>query len=172
MIERDDLRTVAADLPAGMRAHAFSDPEVVVGAVATAPLDPGDPVLRSGAVASTGSPRDREFALVVEAAWADGGNLRVGDHIDLLVTYGDGTSSQTHRVLTDVVVRRLADGGDGGLGGTRTQTITVSTPDVDLVQAATNAARAGKITVVRTTGTRRAGRSTTYRPTTERKPGR
>lgn len=163
-IADEDVRTIVGALPAGTRGHGFARPETVLGTVATGPIAEGDPVLRSAVTPSTGSTRVRELSFVVDAAWAAGGSLRVGDHIDVLVTYGDGLSSRTTRVLADVAVRRLSSTPDQGLGSTRSQTITVAIGSVRGVQAATNAARAGMLTIARASGATPTASPPAYRP--------
>jgi Flp pilus assembly protein CpaB len=168
-VGRADLAWMTGELPDRLRSRAFTEPASVLGQVTTAPLEAGDLVQASSVVRSAGVPASRELSFVVDTDWAVGGTLRAGDRIDLLVTYGDGASSQTRRVLADTVVRRVSDPGGDSLGSTRTQAITIALDDDDLVREATNAARAGTITVVRATGARSEPRSTqtaATRPTT------
>lgn len=178
-IERTDLAWMRGDLPDRLRSRAYTDPASVLGHVTTAPLEGGDLVQASAIVRAPGDPGSRELSFVVDTDWAVGGTLRAGDRIDLLVTYGDGAASQTRRVLTETVVRRVSDPGGDSLGSTRTQSITIALDDDELVAEATNAARAGTVTVVRSTGSQnddeqpRARRPTTSpntRPSTTTKP--
>jgi Flp pilus assembly protein CpaB len=172
-VGRADLAWMTGDLPARLRTRAFTDPHSVLGHVTTAPLEAGDLVQASSVVRAPGAPGSRELSFVVDTDWAVGGTLRPGDRIDLLVTYGDGAESQTRRVLADTVVRRVSDPGGDSLGSTRTQSITVALDDDDLVREATNATRAGTVTVVRSTGVRsepRREQTTTTRPTRAKPP--
>lgn len=163
---RGDLAWMSGELPDRLRSRAFTEPESVLGHVTTAPLEAGDLVQASSIVRSPGAPGSRELSFVVDTDWAVAGTLRAGDRIDLLVTYGDGATSQTRRVLTDTVVRRVSDPGGDSLGSTRTQAVTVALDDDGLVREATNATRAGTVTVVRSTGARRGSQTTTTLGTT------
>lgn len=168
-VSRSDLGWVTGDLPDRLRSRAFTDPESVLGNVTIAPLEAGDLIQASSVVRAPGSPGDRELSFVVDTDWAVGGTLRAGDRIDLLVTYGDGATSQTRRVLTETMVRRVSDPGGESLGSTRTQSITIALAEDSLVREATNAARAGTVTVVRATGARPGPRSERT-TTTDRRP--
>lgn len=163
-LTRSDLAWSKLDLPATQRRHVFSDPASVVGTVAVAPIEEDELVQSSGLVVSSGRRPARELSFVVEAAWAVGGTLRAGDRVDVLVTYGDGATSETRRVLSGTTIRRVDGGDEERLGTARTQTITVAISDPKLVNAATNAARAGTVTVVRATDTDAADDGGTYRP--------
>jgi len=151
-LDRSDLGWLTADLPDRLRSRAYTDPASVLGQVTTAPLERGDLVQASSIVRSPGDPGNRELSFVVDTDWAVGGTLRPGDRIDLLVTYGAGLTSETRTVLADTSVRRVSAPGGDSLGSTRTQAITVAIDDPEQVRAATNAARAGTVTVVRSTG--------------------
>jgi len=171
-LRAEDLRLEAVDLPAGLRSHALTETTGLDDVVVTGPVEAGE-LLQSSLLARTAGGRSsRELSLVVDADWAVGGTLRAGDRIDVLVTYGDGTASQTDVVLGATTVRRVTTAEDGGLGGTRSQTITIAVDDPEAVKAVTNAARAGSITITRATGTTsgRAG-TTPYRPAAGSGPG-
>ena len=159
-----DLELVAMDLPNGVARHALTSPDGLGRVVTTGPVDAGELVQTSHLARSTGSRTTRELSLVVEADWAVGGSLRPGDRVDVLVTYGDGVNSSTDVVLSSTTVRRITSARDGGLGGTRSQTITVAVADPEQVKAVTNAARAGQVTITRSTGVADAAASGTYRP--------
>lgn len=162
-----DMRLVAMDLPRGLRSHALTATGGLGEVVTTGPLEAGELVQTSHLARGTGGRTTRELSLVVDADWAVGGTLQPGDRIDVLVTYGDGTGSQTDVVLAGATVRRVTSARDGGLGATRSQTITVAVSDPEKVKAVTNAARAGAITITRATGVSTAAKTGAYRPPTK-----
>ena len=150
-LERSDLALVVTDLPASLRRRAFTDPSSLVGNVALAPIAGGELVQSAAVGDGKGGVPARDLSFVVDADWALGGTLRPGDRIDLLATFGQGENSTTRPILSNLVLRRVVDSGTGGLGSTRRQTLTVAIARTSAVEAAVNAARAGTITIVRST---------------------
>ena len=157
-----DTRTVAVDLPDPLRTRLFAHADGLEGAVALGPIDAGE-LIQAGSISTAKQPPERELAFAVSSTWAVGGDLRPGDQIDVFATYGDGTSSQTIRVLTKATIRRLAAAGGDGLGETRSQTITVALGSEIAAESVINATRASTITVVRVTGTSDATTDRPYR---------
>jgi Flp pilus assembly protein CpaB len=167
-----DVRVVDVDLPASLRGRTFRSAADLRGAVTAGALGEGDLVQRGAVRRGTPAPDARELSFVVDAAWAAGGALEVGDRIDVLVTYGEGLSSQTQRVLAGVAVLGLDDAG-GGFGAAPTQTVTVAISDPAHLAPATNAVRAGQVTVVRATGARvAADADRPFRPRVATEPTR
>ncbi|MFN0092782.1 MAG: hypothetical protein ACKVWR_21315, partial [Acidimicrobiales bacterium] len=78
----------------------------LTGALALAPLAPGDLVQRSAVrVAAEGGsePALRSLSLSLPPTRADGGALKPGDRVDVLVTVGAGGDART-QVVADAVV--------------------------------------------------------------------
>jgi len=153
-IEADDLRRVPMQLPDSLRSRAFGDQQGLVGSVALGPIGKGDLIQTSSVMpAGDTQPAARELTLSVDSTHAVAGTLRPGDRIDIFATYGDDTTSQTLRVMTEATVRRTGSAGGDGLGGEKAQTVTIGLgPGVDAAQIV-NASRAATITIVRVTGT-------------------
>lgn len=147
-----DLRLVAVKLPPSLEAHALTRLDGLDDVVTTGPVGAGELVQASMLTRARGDGDARELSLVVQADWAVGGTLRAGNRIDVLVTFGDGAAATTEVVLSGATVRRISSVGDGGIGGTRTQNVTVAIANPSEAQKVTNAARAGDITITRATG--------------------
>lgn len=151
-ISAHHLAHVEVDLGDELARSAFTSPESLVGAVAVGPIAEGE-LIQAGSVAQEESPSpERELTFPVVSTWAGGGDLRAGDRIDVYATYGDGTGSQTRRVLTDVRVRRIQAPSGDRLGETRQQTITVGLGSEVPVALVVNAVQSADLTVTRVSG--------------------
>ncbi len=150
----DRLTTVAIDLPPAQAAMAFGSVDELRGAVALAPLEPGDLLLRSavlvGEGARAGGPA-HEFSLSIDRDRAVNGELVLGEIVDVLATYGTGDTSYTLVAARSATVLGVDDGSSGGIGspGTVVLTLGLTTPD-DVLEVA-HAGHAGTVTVVRAT---------------------
>lgn len=150
-IQPEDLRTVAMDLPEGVRPSAFTDPDALVESVALGPIASGELVQSGSVTSSKTAEAAAELSFSVETDWAVAGTLRVGDVIDVFTTDDRAATAVTTLVLDDVVIRRISEPGDDGLGSDRNQTITVGVASPDAVEAAVTATRTATVTVVRVT---------------------
>ena len=151
-ITEHHLAYAALDLGPDLRRSAFTSPESLVDASTAGPIGQGE-LIQAGAVLTGEDPTpERELAFPVSATWAGGGHLEAGDRIDVYATYGDGTSSRTRRVLTDVRIRRIETSTGDRLGDSGTQTITVGLRGDIGVAMVVNAVQSANITVTRVTG--------------------
>ena len=147
-LSADDLRVESIDLPGRVGPGTYADPSDLDGAVALAPLEPGDIVERSsvalggagGSGAQVSFPLDRERAL--------DGRIEPGEALDLLATYGTGEDARTVVVAHAV---RLVDVDDDhqGLEGAGKLVVTVELPDPDLAVPVTRASTVASLTLVR-----------------------
>lgn len=157
-ITEDHLTMQSADLGPQLRRSAFRSTDSVVGSVAAGPIAAGE-LVQAGAVAPEEDPApERELTFPVAATWAAGGDLRPGDRIDVYATYGEGTGSQTRRVLTDVRVRRIDAITSDRLGDTGEQRITVGLSEEVPFALVVNAVQSAEVTIARVTGDRAPAR--------------
>lgn len=149
----DDLRVVAVDLPETIAAASFATVPSLVGAVTVAPLGVGE-LVQSGAVVPAEHALDgavtaaHELTLPVDTAHAPA-RLTPGEHVALLATTGSGASAVTAVTVADAVV--VAYRTDTGSLAANPAVLTVALTDPAQVLAATRAAHAAELTVVRTT---------------------
>ncbi len=97
----DDLRTQPLALPDPQRRRAFEDPAALVGAVVLAPLEPGELVQASAVADGRAAVDAQELSFRVDTAMV--GDLRPGERIDVLGTFGSGADA-----ITAVVARHAA----------------------------------------------------------------
>jgi len=159
-----DLRTVTMDLPRNVAARAFRDPAAVIRGVTLGPLEQGELVQSANILPARSGRARSQFSFGLDADRAVDGSLRPGDRVDVLVTYGSGSGSSTQIVLRSAELLAVSAGTNNGLGSSRRQVLTVSLPSREAALPLTNAARAGEVTVVRSTGVPELPKRTTYRP--------
>jgi Flp pilus assembly protein CpaB len=147
-----DLTTAAIHLPAGAsRAHAFTRPAALVGAVVVAPVAAGELVQASAVVAASSTPGARQMSVPVDAARAVGGRLNPGEFVDVLATFGTGADAFTVPVVSGArVVSRSATG--TGLGDSKNEVIVIEVRDAGDAIAVAHAIAAGQLSFVRVSG--------------------
>lgn len=149
-IDRADLALVALDLPAAQRRLAFTDPDVLVGATALAPLVDGQLVQSSAVAKPVGAPERAQISLRVEPGAAVGGDLRPGDVVDVIATYTTGGEPVTTTISRGaLVVKLLSDDRRVGAGGAVVVVLAVRPSELEPLAAA---AAAGHVTIARVTG--------------------
>jgi len=141
-----DVRFAPIDLPHGVARAAFPDAAALEGRVALAPIGAGE-LLQQGELSDqVAGPPAAEVSLRLDRALAVDGRLRPGDRVDVF-----GTDEQaTHLVASGVRVIASDDAG-GSFGAGDQLTVTLALTDGGQQQAVVSAARAGTVTLVRTT---------------------
>ncbi len=170
-----DLQVEHVDLPPSVAERTFGSVAELVGAVALAPVGPGE-LVQSASVLTLGegsqSPDPQgvgyEYSFAVDADRALGGALEPGEVVDVVATMGSGDGAYSSVVAHDAVVLAVSMGG-GGLVAAST-TLTLGLASAQEVLELAHAREEGAVSVVRAT---RAGRGhpapPPYRPRT---PGR
>jgi hypothetical protein len=123
--------------------------------VTLAPLAPGD-LVQASAVRTVGAgsadPDDPQFSFAVERDRALNGELRPGEIVDLLATFGTGTSASTKVLASSARVLAVEQAGSGTLGSSGRLVLTVALDDDDTVLDVAHASQVAAITVVRASG--------------------
>ena len=164
-VTRADLALVRLRLPASLRARAFDDVGVLVGATTLGPLA-RDELVQAGDLVRSASPGTRELSFPVDADRALGGHLRPGEQVDVIATYGSGADAYTLVVARAV---RIVDVelGRGTLGDRSRVVLTIALERNDDDLALVHAAQAGEVSVVRATGSPAGAAPSSYRPRAE-----
>ena len=148
-----DVVAVAMDLPAAVRARSYRSASQLAGSVVIGPVGKGELVQSSDVLAAADGAGDRQISFPVESARAVNGQLRRGELVDVLATYGTGADAYTVVVVAGARVadRRpssgsLSDGGD--------EVVTLAVPAAADTLAVAHAVDAGAVTLVRAAGDR------------------
>lgn len=139
-----DLRLVPIDLPADVAGQAMGEPAEAIGAVATAPLEPGALVMRSTLRPEAGGPAEVTIAVAEPVGLVE--RLHPGERVELVATLGTGPEASTTSVTEATIVAVQAPG--GGLHDGRAS-LTVAVDDASAAVDAVHAAQAGTVSVVR-----------------------
>ncbi len=150
-LDASALRTIMIDAGSPLAGHTFADPTALVGAVALAPVTEGELVQRGAVLTGGASTPTREFSFPVDRDRALNGDLRSGERVDVLATFGTGSDATTTVLARDATVVRIADARSGTLGSSAKLIITLALPSADQLLDAVHAAQTADITVVRST---------------------
>jgi SAF domain len=145
-LDDSDLATVPIDLPPDVAAASFTDPSALRGAIALAPIGPGE-LVQAGAVGR--SPLTPfEMSLSLDGDRALDGRLVAGERVAVMATYGTGADAVTLTVASSALVERISK--PTGLAIGTEDVVTLGLPIETDMQAVVHAARAGELTLVRT----------------------
>lgn len=153
----DDLTSLPMELPDVVaRDAAFATEGPLVGATTVGPVRRGELVQAGDVVEKRSGPGELEVSFELETARALAGTLRPGERVDVLATFGAGGDTYTVTVVRQALVLETGRDG-GGLAGSDTDVISLSVPTSDEAMALTHAVNAGKVTLVRSTGSTVSG---------------
>ncbi|CAB4693475.1 unannotated protein [freshwater metagenome] len=150
-LDSSTLATTSVDTRTAESLRAFLSVDALAGAVALAPIGEGELVQRSAVL--TGGPTEptRQFSFPVDRDRALNGDLRPGERVDVLATYGSGSDATTTVLARDANVIRATDAKSGSLGSSGKVIVTLALASADQLLDAVHAAQVASITVVRST---------------------
>jgi Flp pilus assembly protein CpaB len=150
-LDSSTLATTTVDTRTAESLRAFPSVDALAGAVALAPIGEGELVQRSAVL--TGGPTEptRQFSFPVDRERALNGDLRAGERVDVLATYGSGSDATTTVLARDANVIRVTDAKSGSLGSSGKLIVTLALTSPDQLLDAVHAAQVASITVVRST---------------------
>ncbi|GGI05605.1 SAF domain-containing protein [Egicoccus halophilus] len=123
--------------------------ESLLGQVVTAPIARGDLLSRSDVADDGGVGDGYAMSFPVAAADAVAGDLRRGQLVDVLATYGSGEGAYTTYVVVGVPLVAVGGGGDTGFGAADQRTLTVALAEPGQVQALAHAVSVADVVVIR-----------------------
>ncbi|MEO5839185.1 MAG: SAF domain-containing protein [Acidimicrobiales bacterium] len=152
-IKASDIETRAMDLDPAVAAQTFGVVDRVVGAVALAPMNAGQLVQEADLTLATKIDGQvlvgHELTFPVERDRVPQ-NLRRGEVVAVLATYGTGSEARTTTTAQHAVVLSFDTDGDT-IGTKRSARLTVLLSDPSMVIETAHASQAADITIVRTT---------------------
>jgi Flp pilus assembly protein CpaB len=150
-LDNSTLATASVDTRTAELLRAFPSVDALAGSVALAPIGEGELVQRSAVL--TGGPTEptRQFSFPVDRERALNGDLRPGERVDVLATYGSGSDATTTVLARDANVIRVTDAKSGSLGSSGKLIVTLALTSPDQLLNAVHAAQVASITVVRST---------------------
>ena len=152
-IDAGSLATRAMELDEDVAAQAFRDVQQVVGSVALGPMSAGQLLQR--AEVATPNKLDGEVLVGHELTFPVERdrvpeNLRRGERVAVLATYGTGNDARTTTTVQQAIVLGFENDGDA-IGTKRSARLTVLVGDPSMVIETAHASQAADITIVRTT---------------------
>jgi Flp pilus assembly protein CpaB len=151
-LEANDLATQPVELPPATAGTTFASVDDLVGAVTLAPVQADELVQRSAVLAgAVDAEPAHEFSFPVERDRAVDGDLRRGELVDLLATYGTGSEAYTVVLSRGATVVDVEVAARGTLSGTGGLVLTVALASPDEVLDVAHASQVASVTVVRAT---------------------
>jgi Flp pilus assembly protein CpaB len=150
-ITGDDVEVRTGDLPDELVGRSFTAVDEVLGAVALGPLGEGD-LVQSGSVRQGAGDDRPEFSFPVEREQALAGDVRPGEEVDLLATFGSGSDAETVVLARGAQIREVDESRNGTIGSSGRLVLTVGLASGDEVLDLAHAAQVATITVVRAGG--------------------
>lgn len=149
VLRPSDLRSaeLAGDSVTMAALVAEAELVAVIGRELTAPLPAGAPLARASIAASGSGPA--AFTLVVPVLHALGGELRAGDRVTVLATFGGGTSSRARAIARGLRVLTVGQAPEGLDAASATIPVTIALPDPARAAGLALANSEGKIDLLR-----------------------
>lgn len=159
-----EVRTVEID--ESLASRDFDATAQVVDAVALGPIAAGDPIPRSAVLPDASGSNLRQFSFPVDRDRSLNGDLRAGERVDVMATFGTGSDATTTVIARNALVLRVNEQRTGALGSSNTSILTIGLSSADQVLDAVHAAQVAELTVVRSTlsSDTTAGRNSTTGP--------
>jgi len=145
------LTTISVNRGSAVTDHGFATIDSLNGSVALAPIEKGELVQRSAILTDGTLDSSRQFSFPVDRERALNGDLRTGERVDVLATYGTGNDSTTTVLARDARVTRSTEAKTGSLGSTGKLIVTLALPSADQLLDAVHAAQVASLTIVRST---------------------
>jgi Flp pilus assembly protein CpaB len=148
----DDLRSVKLDLTDDVARQAFDDPRELEGSVALSPLEPDELVARGAIRQPDAGDHDgsvHELSFSLERDHVLDGQIRRGEQVDVLATYGSGAEAYTLIVSRQARVIDLDTSAKGGIASSGKVVLTLALDSEAQLIGTTHAVEVAKVTVVR-----------------------
>jgi len=129
--------------------HAFESIESLVGSRTLANVDTGE-LIQQSAVRSTNAGVEPRLSFPIDREHALDGDLRGGDSVDVLATFGSGLDAQTSVLARSVRISVVDASDSSSSSGAGRLVITATFATADQVLDVAHAAQVAALTLVRT----------------------
>ncbi len=154
----DDVEVRSVEVSSEIADRSYSDATKLIGAVTLGPVGAGE-LVQEGAVrlddgSSTGAAEAAgpEFSFPVDRERALAGDVRPGEEVDLLATFGSGSDATTEVLARRARILHVQEARTGTLGSSGRLVLTVGlASDAEVVDVA-HASEVAVITLVRPSG--------------------
>lgn len=144
-----DVEVRAVAVPAELADRSFPDVGGLVGAVTLGPIGAGE-LVQEGAVRAGGDEDDGpEFSFPVDRERALAGDVRPGEEVDLLATFGSGSDATTEVLARRARVLHVQEARTGTLGSSGRLVLTVGLASGAEVIDVAHASQVAVLTLVR-----------------------
>lgn len=150
-IDPSAVRVRSVDIDADLAAHDFDSTAPLVDAVALAPIAAGEAISRSAVLPDPSGEQLRQFSFPVDRERALNGELRAGERVDVMATFGSGGDATTTVLARDALVLRVVEQRTGTLAASGKLVLTLGLRSADQVLEAVHASQIADLTVVRST---------------------
>lgn len=145
----DDVEAREVAVPAEVADRSFPDVDVVVGALTLGPIAAGE-LVQEGSVRTTHDDGSGpQFSFPVERERALAGDVRPGEAVDLLATFGSGSDARTEVLARRARVLHVQETRNGTLGSSGRLVLTVGLASASEVIDVAHASQVAVITLVR-----------------------
>jgi Flp pilus assembly protein CpaB len=146
-----DLRATTVQFSSSVVASVQAAPLHLLGRTLNENVAQDEIVTTQMLTRSTTSGPYRQAVISVAPSLLQGAPLTPGDRVDVLVTYGSGTSATTQAIATSLLVLSV-DTSNASLGSTQSDTVTVALTSLLQGLAIAQGENVGKITLIPSTG--------------------
>ncbi len=145
--------TVALDVSGVVAERLIPSDErsTLIGQAVVSPLQAGDLLTRTQLLDDGGLEDGHSLSFALPRPAAVAGELRPGERIDVLATYGSGAEAYTSYVVRGVPLVRVAASDGGALGSSADLTLTIVVPGPTEVQAVGHAVHSADVFIARST---------------------
>jgi Flp pilus assembly protein CpaB len=144
----DDVEAREVAVPAEVADRSFPDVGVVVGALTLGPIAAGE-LVQEGSVRTTDDGSGPQFSFPVDRERALAGDVRPGEAVDLLATFGSGSDARTEVLARRARVLHVQETRNGTLGSSGRLVLTVGLASASEVIDVAHASQVAVITLVR-----------------------
>jgi Flp pilus assembly protein CpaB len=148
-ITGDDVEARSVAVASDLADRSFADSAALVGAVTLGPIGAGE-MVQEGSVRRAGTDGSGpEFSFPVDRERALAGDVRPGEEIDLLATFGSGSDATTEVLARRARVLHVQEARNGTLGSSGRLVLTVGLASGAEVLDVAHASQVAMITLVR-----------------------